>query len=60
MPLIQGSSQASIRENIARLIKEGKKPDQAVAVANSIARQVRRKRKRNTNKAQSTKELNST
>lgn len=38
MPLKQGSSKADIQENIRRLIEEGKKPDQAVAIAYSVAK----------------------
>jgi threonine synthase len=46
MPLVQGSSDAAIQENIRRLIKEGKSPEQAAAIAYSIAREVRKKRKK--------------
>lgn len=44
MPLRKGSSKAVIQANIAMLIhKEGKKPDQAVAIAYSIAGKSRKK-----------------
>lgn len=46
MPLVQGSSDAAIQENIRRLIKEGKPKDQAVAIAYSIAEQNKKKRKK--------------
>jgi hypothetical protein len=38
MPLIQGSSEASIHSNIKKLIGEGYKRKQAVAIAYSIAK----------------------
>jgi hypothetical protein len=37
MPLIQGSSEASMHENIKKLIGEGYKRNQAVAIAYKIA-----------------------
>ena len=43
MPLEQGSSRASISKNIATEIKAGKKPDQAAAIAYSIAGKSRAK-----------------
>ena len=46
MPLIQGNSPRSIQENIHRLIREGKSPAQASAIAHGIARRVTRERKR--------------
>lgn len=38
MPLKKGRSKKDIQENIKRLISEGKKPDQAVAIAYSKAK----------------------
>jgi len=38
MPLKRGYSKSTIKENIAKLISEGYKPDQAVAIANSEAK----------------------
>lgn len=38
MPLKQGSSKATIQENTERLIREGKSPSQAYAIANSVAK----------------------
>jgi hypothetical protein len=38
MPLIQGSREASIHSNIKKLIGEGYKRKQAVAIANSIVK----------------------
>jgi hypothetical protein len=38
MPLIQGSSEASIHSNIKKLIGEGYKRKQAVAIAYSVAK----------------------
>ena len=38
MPLIQGSNEASIHSNIKKLIGEGYKRKQAVAIAYSIAK----------------------
>lgn len=39
MPLVQGGSEEAIRENIARLIREGKSPEEAAAIAYRIARE---------------------
>ena len=39
MPLIQSGSEEAIRENIARLIREGKSPEAAAAIAYRIARE---------------------
>ncbi len=39
MPLIQSGSEEAIRENIARLIREGKSPEEAAAIAYRIARE---------------------
>lgn len=39
MPLLQSSSKAALRMNIAELIKAGHKPDQAAAVAYKILRE---------------------
>lgn len=41
MPLIQGSSEKSIHENIKKLIGEGYKRKQAVAIAYSIAKKAK-------------------
>ena len=38
MPLIQGSSEASIHSNIKKLIGEGYKRKQAVAIAYSVSK----------------------
>lgn len=46
MPLKKGHSKKTIRKNIATEIRAGKKPDQAVAIAYSIARKSRRQRRR--------------
>jgi len=54
MPLVQGSSQKSIHENIKRLIGEGKDRRQAVAIALSIAKEAK---DGNANVPQSTCEL---
>ena len=37
MPLEKGSSDATVEENIRRLIAEGKEPRQAVAIAYRLA-----------------------
>lgn len=41
MPLIQGYSKKAMKENIAELIRAGHKPNQAVAIAYSVARKAR-------------------
>lgn len=41
MPLVKGSSQESIHENIKREIAAGKKPKQAAAIAYSVARKAK-------------------
>lgn len=38
-PLVQGGSEEAIRENIARLIREGKSPEEASAIAHRLARE---------------------
>lgn len=43
MPLIQGSSKASMHENIKKLIGEGYKRKQAVAIAYSVAKKAKSK-----------------
>jgi len=43
MPLIQGSSEASIHSNIKKLIGEGYKRKQAVAIAYSVAEKTKKK-----------------
>jgi hypothetical protein len=45
MPLIQGSNKSAIRENTKREIAAGKPPAQAYAIANSVARQVKKKKR---------------
>ena len=44
MPLIQGSTKPAIRENTKREIAAGKPPAQAYAIANSVARRLKKKR----------------
>jgi len=46
MPLIKGYSAKSISKNIKREMKAGKKRKQAVAIALSVARTVKKKRKK--------------
>lgn len=46
MPLIRGYSAKSISKNIKREMKAGKKRKQAVAIALSVARAVKKKRKK--------------
>jgi hypothetical protein len=46
MPLIKGYSQKSIAKNIKTEIKAGRSRKQAVAIALSVARQVKKKRKK--------------
>lgn len=43
MPLIQGSSEESMHENIKKLIGEGYKRKQALAIAYSIAEKAKKK-----------------
>lgn len=45
MPLESGSSKAVMRRNAAMLIKEGRKPNQAVAIAYSNAGRSKRKKR---------------
>jgi hypothetical protein len=46
MPLIKGYSAKSISKNIKREMKAGKKRKQAVAIALSVARTTKKKRKK--------------
>ena len=46
MPLVKGYSAKSIVKNIKQELKAGKKRSQAVAIALSVARAVKRKRKK--------------
>lgn len=43
MPLIDSATKAAIRENTKREIAAGKPPAQAYAIANSVARRVKKK-----------------
>lgn len=49
MPLIRDDSQESISKNIETLKKEGKRQEQAIAIALEIAREV--KKRQNNDKA---------
>jgi|TARA_R100000479_G_C6259308_1_gene155322 hypothetical protein len=46
MPLIQGYSKKSIDKNIRTEMRSGKSRKQAVAIALSVARKVKRKRRK--------------
>lgn len=46
MPLKKGSSKKTIQSNIKTEIKSGKKPEQAVAIAYSIAKKSKRSPKK--------------
>jgi len=45
MPLVKGKSKKAVSENIRRLIREGKSPAQAVAIAHSVAGKSKKKKK---------------
>ena len=46
MPLIQGYSRKSISKNIAKEIRSGKSRKQAAAIAYSVARKAKKRRKK--------------
>ena len=46
MPLIKGSSDKAVSENIRREMHAGKKQAQAIAIALSIAREEKKKKKK--------------
>jgi len=46
MPLESGSDDKTIRRNVKKLILEGKPPKQAVAIAYSMAKKSRKKKKK--------------
>lgn len=46
MPLVQGSSQKSISQNIRTLLKEGKPREQAIAIALGVAYMKKKKGKK--------------
>lgn len=46
MPLIKGYSQKSISANIKREMKSGKSQAQSIAIALSVAREAKKKRKK--------------
>ena len=43
MPLSKGKSKAAISKNIAELVRSGRKPAQAAAIAYSVARKSKKK-----------------
>ena len=45
MPLKRGYSKRTIKSNIATEIQSGKKPSQAAAIAYSVARKAKRKKR---------------
>ncbi len=45
MPLVKGTSKQAIEENTKREIEAGKKPNQAYAIANAMARRLQEKPK---------------
>ena len=45
MPLAKGKSKKTIHENIAELVRSGRKVSQAVAIAMSVAGKSKKKRK---------------
>ncbi len=56
MPLIKNGSKEAISENIRTLMHEGRKQDQAIAIAYSEARKHRGKKKKSSTLKQAGKE----
>ena len=46
MPLIKGYSKKSVSKNISREMKSGKSQKQSIAIALSVAEEVKKKRKK--------------
>lgn len=49
MPLVQGASESARRENVRRLLAEGRSPSQALAIARSVQERARRRHRRDQN-----------